>query len=74
MGKRKVALTNLKEIRLKGGFSQNEFGDILGFKRNKNGQSYYRKYESGQLALTAEHAYTITRTFNISLAELLQYV
>lgn len=72
--KRCVPLHNLKQIRIGLSMSQNDFGDMLGFPRSgKLDQSSYRKYESGQLSLSAEHAYTITRTFNISLKKLLQY-
>ena len=72
--KRKVELTNLRCIRKKLGMSQNDFGDLLGFPRTgKLNQSSYRKYENGELSLSAEQAYTITRTFTISLKELLQY-
>ncbi len=75
MTKRKVKLNNLKAIRKKLGMSQNDFGDMLGFPRTggKTPQSSYRKYESGELMLSAEHAYTITRTFSIDLKDLLEY-
>ena len=72
--KRKVKLTNLRQIRENLGMSQNDFGDMLGFPRSgKLGQSSYRKYENGELVLSAEHAYTITRNFMISLKQLLQH-
>ena len=72
--KRHVPLHNLKQIRITLGMSQNDFGDMLGFPRSgKLNQSSYRKYENGQLSLSAEHAYTITQTFYISLKELLEY-
>lgn len=72
--KRKIPLDNLKKIRLGLGMSQNDFGDALGFPRSgKLNQSSYRKYENGELSLSAEHAYTIMRTYNISLKKLLQY-
>lgn len=65
-------LTNLKKIRLNLNMSQNDFGDMLGFGSSKSNQSYYRKYESGQLALSAQQALIITRTFDITLKNLLK--
>lgn len=72
--KRRIPLDNLKKIRLGLDMSQNDFGDILGFPRSgKLNQSSYRKYENGELSLSAEQAYIIIQTFNISLKKLLQY-
>jgi len=65
-------LTNLRNIRLKLGMNQSDFGDMIGFERSgKNQQSYYRKYETGELQLSAVQAHTILHTFTLTLKQLI---
>jgi transcriptional regulator with XRE-family HTH domain len=72
--KHSFPLVNLKTIRKQMGMTQHEFGTMLGFENNnaKIPQSYYRKYEDGSLALSAEHAFQIIAKVNITLAQLLE--
>lgn len=61
----KVLGNNLKEIRLKHGFTQENIAFILGVT-----QACIARYEKGDVCISISNLYTFAKYFNISLSEI----